>query len=203
MGMLVLFGLMLLNFAISAGNAYSAGQVWGEVTGFTKVVTWSSLIMSVCGFLTVTAVICGFISLSAGWIDHRGLEALFSLNYLMIIFPVLGTGAIITIHSWIRAYKERDFGSIATAGYNTFAQGYNTFNAANGGVSSAFSNVTEFFTSGDDDDAKTAIGKVAVLLTLLVAMMLAAGLTYVFFKLGAKSNVAQLRYARQAQPAYR
>lgn len=200
--MLILFVLMIVNFGISCWDAYVAGRIWREVTGLMKLVAWSALTISACGFLIVTAIICGYIALAAHWTDARGMHALMSMTYLMIIIPVLGSGLIITIHSWVEAYKRRDFGSIATAAWNTGAQGYNMYEAADGGISSAFSDVAGFFApSGDDDDVSVSAAKVAVLLVLIVAMIFAAGFTVLFFQMGKRAalpSYAELRQVRRA-----
>jgi hypothetical protein len=200
--MLILMLLLLLNFGISGWNAYVAGRVWREVSGFMRLVTWAALILSACGFLQVAAVICGYIALMQGWINPDGMNALLSLTYLMIIVPVLGAGLIITIHSWIEAYKRRDFASIALAGWNTLAQGYDTFDALDGGISSTFSTVADFFTPSDNDDAKTIAGKIGLLLVLLAALLIAGGLTFLFFHLGQEAAIPSpqelaVRQARQ------
>lgn len=181
MTLLLVFGLLLLNLAISMWNAYAAGRIWREVSGFMKLVAWSALVMSACGFLEVLAIVLGFIAISMHWINQHGFDALLSLTYLLIIVPVLGAGLIITIHSWIEAYKRRDFGSIVVAGYNTAADAYNIYEAADGGISGAFKSVSESFSSDDEDDS---VAQVVVLLILLVAMALASGLTIVFFQIG-------------------
>jgi hypothetical protein len=161
------------------------------------------LILSACGFLQVAALVCGDIALSLHWINQDGMNALLSLTYLLIIVPTLGAGMIITIQSWIEAYKRRDFASMAVAGWNTAAQGYNTFEAADGGVSSAFSSVASFFAPGDDDDLKTVGGKIAVLMVLLVALLIAGGLTFLFFHLGQEAAIPSPREmaAQQGQRA--
>jgi hypothetical protein len=51
------------------------------------------------------------------------------LWYITVIFPVLGTGLIITIQSWVAAYREHSLANLGVAAYNTFAQVHNTMSA--------------------------------------------------------------------------
>lgn len=199
--MLLLFFLMLLNAAISCWNAYAAGRMWPLATGFQKAVTWSALIMSVCGFLMVAVVVLGFGAAAAHLINPKALNALMGLTYLMIIVPVLGSGTIITLHSWAEAYRRKDFMSVGTAVWNTYAMGKDIYDAADGGVSSAFKAVSNLFSSDDDDDS---ISSVFVLLILLVGMVIAGGLTYVLFQKGKRVTLGQLRSAgsRVQRPAF-
>jgi hypothetical protein len=51
----------------------------------------------------------------------------------MVLFPILGSGLAITVHSWGVFWRQRNFTNGAVAGWNSFAQVYN--------VVSAFENV--------------------------------------------------------------
>lgn len=105
-------------------------------------------------------------------------EAVTNLWYLMVIFPILGSGLAIWAHSLRLAYQQRDFTSLAAAGWNTYAQVSNTISAFDN-VGGAFGNVSEFF--GDvfsgDDDAKSKLGIVAL---LIVAIALVGGFLIAF-----------------------
>ena len=57
-------------------------------------------------------------------------ELLFNIGYAIVIFPILGSGMGIWLDSIKEAIKRKDGISIGVAGYNTFAQGYNTYEAA-------------------------------------------------------------------------
>lgn len=201
MSELLLFFLLVLNFGISAWNAFVAGATWQEskqIGGFIRAVTWCAVIMAACGFTMVAAAVIGMVSFATGIIDHRAFQALMSLTYLLIIVPILGSGLVITIHSWIIAWRERDWASIGVAGWNTFAQAKNMYDAANGGISSAFSNVADFFKPSSDDDGKGAAAKIALLLIMMVAMVVAGGLTYVFFQMGLRRGLAAPKVAEKS-----
>lgn len=198
--MLWLFFLVIATFAISAWDAYVAGMTWSIPYGLSKFMAWCALIMSACGFLSFWTILCGFVALEAHWIEQRGLHALLSLTYLMIIFPVLGSGLAIMLHSWLEFYKRRDFSSLGVSGWNTYAQVSNTVDAFEG-IPSAFGTVIDFFKPGkddDDEDLSSSLGKVAVLLILLVAMAIAAGCTILFFHTGRKSATQAVVDVRRA-----
>ena len=105
------------------------------------------------------------------------LNGAISLWYLTIIFPVLGTGLMITIKSWIAAYRNHSLINLGLAAYNTFAQVHNTMGAING-VGPALSSVGKMFASvaGGRGDAK---GKAAILGVMIavgvVVLALSAG----------------------------
>jgi len=166
--------LLLLNIGISWWNARVAGQAWDETKalgGFIRLVVWSAAIQSAIGFSMGFLFVFGGFAYLVGWLPPEGVQYLSSLFYLLIIVPVLGTGLIITIHSWIVAYRERDLLSMGVAAYNTFAQVHNTVSAFNG-IGSALDKVSDMFKGGSSDDAK---GKLALLVILIAVCALLAG----------------------------
>jgi len=170
--MFVVLLLVALNFGISWGNAYVAGTIWRETMllgGWAKAVAWSARIQSVCGFTMVFGVLLAFLASALHILSNRALEASLSLTYVMIIFPILGSGFIITAHSWIAAYRNRDWMSYGTAGWNTFAMGYDTYNAISG-FGEAFSKIGDFLSSDDDeDDSKSFVMKLAIIIIIIAA----------------------------------
>lgn len=100
------------------------------------------------------------------------VEQIFSLAYLTIIFPVLGSGLAIWANSVAIAYKRRDWSSIGIGAYNTYAQAHNVINA--------FRNVpraTKSLTDGISFRFKAKDGKaIAYLLILLFPIVISLGL---------------------------
>jgi len=192
MNALLLFGLLTLNTTVSMWNAYVAGRIWRECAGWMKAVAWSALVMSVCGFTSVLTTCFGFVMVATNHLTAHGFKVLEELTYLMIIFPVVGAGLIITIHSWIEAYKRRDFWSVGGAMYNTFAQVSNTWGAIHD-TAPAFSDVFSFFKSDDkDDNAQSAL----IALIVAVALALSVGMTYLLWTAGLKHSVSALAAQR-------
>lgn len=133
MNELFLLGLLVLNFGISFWNAYASGAVLTEsrlIGGWTRFITWCGLVMSACGFTWVYLTILTMVAIAANWLTPDDAILMFKLGYLIIILPVLGSGLGIWAHSLAVAYRERSFGSMAVAGWNTFAQVHNTWEAA-------------------------------------------------------------------------
>jgi hypothetical protein len=101
-----------------------------------------------------------------------------SFWYLIVIFPLLGTGLVITIHSWMEAIRNRSIGSMAAAGWNTYAQVSNTMSAASN-MGEVFSTVGRGFgeimkSGGNGKDGAKAKALILAVLIVIVALMLGA-----------------------------
>jgi hypothetical protein len=170
---------LILTFGISWWNAYVAGKTWVEsrvIGGFIRVVTWSAAIQSACGFTMVLAFALGGLGYALGLVGMPVLHLLANMTYLLIILPILGSGLVITIHSWIIAYRERSILGMGVASYNTFAQAYNTYEAIDG-IGNAFGVVWNAV-SKDDEDTNPILGIAVVLLCAAAAggIMLTMGI---------------------------
>lgn len=168
--MLLLFGLLLLNLAISWWNARAAGYSWAEAQaagGWAKVMAWCAMIMSICGFTQVYAVTLALIGGATGHLPQHYVELTFKLTYVVIILPVIGSGMCIWIDSLVTAWRERTFGNIAGAGWNTFAQIHNTWSAVEL-LPGFLGDLKEAFNSDDDEQAAPAA---MVLLLVLIALL--------------------------------
>jgi len=173
MNMFLLFILLLVNTGISFWNAYACGAYLTEakiIGGWTRFMVWCGLIMSACGFTWVYLTIVTLVTVSFDIFTAKQGEILFKMGYLALILPIIGSGMAIWIQSLIQAYRSRSFGDMAVAGWNTFAQVHNTWQAASS-APSAFEDVMEFFSGdGDSDSAKGA------LMILLVIVVIAGGI---------------------------
>jgi hypothetical protein len=58
------------------------------------------------------------------------IGAMLSLGYLAIVGPLIGSGIAITVESWAVFWRRRTFTNMAVAGYNTFADVYNIYEAS-------------------------------------------------------------------------
>lgn len=168
--------ILLLNVGIAWWNARVCGESWVEskhLGGWIRLVVWSAAIQSVIGFSMAYLVVFGGIAFLFGWLPPFAVQWAASLFYLAIIVPALGTGLIITIHSWQEALRERSLLSMGTAAYNTFAMAHNAYRAVDG-IGQSLGVVGEMFSSAmsGDGDGK---GKVALLVILLVICALLAG----------------------------
>jgi hypothetical protein len=153
-GMILLFvaGLFILNFGISWLNAYSAGLSWTETKhlgGWPHVVNWSAAIMSAAGFTWVYLGLLALLAGATGKLPSSFVEALLSLGYIVIIFPVLGSGLVLTLNSYIKAWRQRNITDAGVAGWNTFALAYDTYRAASA-LPGAFSSLTKIRPTKDN-----------------------------------------------------
>lgn len=192
MDALILFAVLLLNVLISIWNCYAVGSAWKDTMTlggwFNKTVLWSAVIQSGVGFSMPILIVLAYASsvfLTSGAEPTLSpeqakemMQSIFSLWYVAVIFPILGSGLAIWAHSLREAYRRRDFASIATAGWNSYAQIHNTVSAVNN-LGGALGNVGELFGSalGGKGDGK---GKVAILVILLVVVSLVAGFMIAF-----------------------
>lgn len=168
MNIFLLAVLLLLNTGISFWNAYACGAYLTEskiIGGWTRFMVWCGLVMSACGFTWVYLAIVTLGSEPFGILTAKQAKIMFEMGNLVIILPVLGSGMAIWIDSVIQAYRTRSFGDIAVAGWNTFAQVHNTWEAASS-APSAFKAVTEFFSG--DSDSDSVIGAALILVVVIV-----------------------------------
>lgn len=162
--------LMLVNLVISFFNARSCGKVWAEskaIGGWFRACVWAGAIMAASGFTMVYSVVLAFIGVITGYIPESALPFLSSLAYILIIIPVIGSGFIILIESWIAFSREKSLKNLGVAGWNTFAQVYNTYNAIN-----SFGGAWDIVAKGlggldsDDIDSDNSVFKVILLVLL-------------------------------------
>jgi len=115
------------------------------------------------------------------------MQAVMSLWYVGVIFPILGTGFVIWAFSIREAYRRRDFTSFAVAGWNTYAQIHNTLSAVNN-LGSTFGNVVKYFETSKGNKGLTVI--LIVVVSLLLGFMIAVSLVR-FFARRADSRIEQ------------
>lgn len=169
MNYLFLLLLLVLNFAISYWNAYAAGRYWTEaklIGGWNRFIIWCAVIMSACGFTWVYLTLLTMLAVGMKWLTPEQGMVMFQLGYLIIIFPVLGSGIGIWADSIITAYRTRRFGDIAVAGWNTFAQAHNTWEAARH-APGAIDSVLEAFSPKGKSSKDSAAGILIILLVIL------------------------------------
>lgn len=185
--------VLILNVVISVWNCYAVGTAWKDTMAFggwfEKLLLWSGVIQSGVGFSMPIMLVLGFVAsffLSSGETPMFTLEeadqilqGLFSLWYILVIFPILGSGLAIWAHSLREAYRRRDIGSFAVAGYNSFAQIHNMISAAHN-LGGAFGNVGELFGKILDTKGGKGKDKIILLLIVLVVVAIVAGFMIAF-----------------------
>jgi hypothetical protein len=187
--------LFILNFAISWFNAWGVGKSWLESKaegGFTHFVTWCAVVMSACGFTWCYLFVLAFLAGSIPYDGHpllapKYVQGMLELGYLVIILPIIGSGIGLSINSWQNFRRERSLTNGAVAGYNTFAQIYNTVEAIEA-LPSIFSDLSDLFKSDDDDNS---LG----VMVMLVVVAIVAGFvtTLAIVKSSARAKVYNVR----------
>lgn len=168
MELVVTLILLVLNLAISFWNAKVAGWAWVETKhagGWRRFMVWMGAAMSAIGFTWCYLIILVFLGYATGNISGNAAMAALQLGYILIIPGVIFVGTMIMIDSWANAYRNRSVASFGVAGYNTFANVYNTYNAIKT-VPDALDNVLDFFKGGGRDK-----DKLLVLLLVIVAAL--------------------------------
>lgn len=200
MDALILFAILTLNVLISIWNCFAVGSAWKDTMAlggwFNKTILWSAIIQSGVGFSM--PILIGLAYLSVGLMTggeepaltmaegQQIIEWIFSLWYVAVIFPILGSGFAIWAHSLREAYRRRDFPSIATAGWNSFAQINNTVSAVQN-LGGALGNVGELFrvlgkSKGDGKGQAAILVIILVIIALVGGFMIAFGLVRYFAK---------------------
>lgn len=180
--MAVIFFVLVLNLVISFWNASVVGRYWTErheLPGYVRFMMWCGVIMAVSGFFSVYVTFITMImhdlhlfealALALFQVEMTAVEAtglaqnVFDLAYLVIIFPVLGTGLALWANSVIIAWKRRDLASIGIGIYNTGAQIHNMVSAVR-----HVPRATKSLSSGVKFRLKSKDGKAAAYLVLLL-----------------------------------
>lgn len=177
--------LLAVNGLISWLNCRSAGMAWKDTMAvgswFEKALLWSAAVQSTVGFSMLILVPGAFgltAYLSAGTHPtltpdeaHEMLQGVFSFWWLAVIFPVVGSGTIIWVHSIRVAIQTRRPGAIAAAAWNTFAQVMNTISLFRD-MGEAITHTGKLFKSAGGGDNK---GKVAIAFIILGVVAIVAG----------------------------
>ena len=190
--------ILALDLGISFYNAWAVGSVWSETAamgGLARLTAWAGAVMAAVGFTWVYLFVLGFGAHALGYLPTSALTALINLGYLAIIIPLLGSGLVITISSWVAFARRRSLGGGLVAGYNTFADAYNTYQAIET-VPGAIKSVVSFF-SGAEEDEEDNRGAIVLLVVLLAVFAVLGGVltTVLVVRWSARSHASQRQLA--------
>jgi hypothetical protein len=177
---LLIIVVWIVNFGLSWWNAYACGKSWVEtkhIGGWQRFMSWMGAIMSASGFTWCYL----FILLIGGYyaqpsfikpghapiLTESAIQAGISLGYLILIPGILFSGMMIWLDSLVRAWRQRDLPSLATAAWNTYAQIHNTYGAFSG-IPGALKSIKGFFRKGSKDARGLAVVLVLVLVVFAV-----------------------------------
>lgn len=171
--LLLIVILLPLNVAISWWNAHVAGKAWVDskvVGGWPRLVVASTAIMSALGFTWAYSIIAAMLAIGFGYTAAANL--LLQMTYVAIIVPLLGTGLVITVHSWQVAARRGGVLNYGVAAYNTFATATNTIQAARV-LPGMLKDIGKGLAGAKSGDAK---GRAAMLAIALTVLCLVAGI---------------------------
>jgi hypothetical protein len=186
--MLLLVFIWVLNFGISAYNAVTVGRIrkYNEyISGWMNLLVWSVIIMSAAGFTWCYTIFIAMIAGALGYLSPEYVAGALNLGYMIVIFPILASGLIIWTHSIIEAYKRRDMISVGVAGWNTFANLYNWYNAFKY-IPQVLGNLTGLFKGGGNSKDK---GILIMVILVIVALCMGIITTYSLIKYGEEEHV--------------
>lgn len=178
MDYLILALVWFLNLGISLWNAYACGKAWVEAKyhgGWPRFMTWMGAIMAASGLSWCILIVLVLVANACAWITPQQADIAFKLGYILIIPGVLFSGLMITVDSWAVAFRTRSIGSFGIAGYNTFAQIYNTYHVIRD-FGAAFKDVANFFGDKSSSDKDSSGGKAIVVVILIVAAAILGGI---------------------------
>lgn len=202
-GFFMLFLVIAINVAISTWNAWIVGKVWDLAEGFgATILLICGLIQSVVGYSSAFMVGLGFGAYGLGYLDEEYLHLSMQLWYLGVIFPALGSGMVIWLHSVLHAIRNPSFGSIGIAGWNTFAQAHNMYHALDQ-VPQAYEGVGKLL--GEVFGGKSKMDGRAIIAILIAIAALGLGMlaTGIVFVIGRQSTLAELAGPRAEERAAR
>lgn len=203
--MVWILGLWLMNFAISAFNAWGCGLSWNETKiagGIYHFMNWMGAIMSASGFTWCYTLLAAFVAShipieseddgTTGFLlNPESAQALLELGYLIVLLPILGSGLAITLQSWAYFWRKRTFGRGVVAGYNTFAQVHNFYSAAQN-VPGVVDHLGNFFGGDSKSDEDEDRGRALILILALMAACAGIVTTYTIVRI-ARENAARQR----------
>ena len=175
MNIMILF-IWCLNLGLSIWNAYATGKVWVEAKhagGLRRFMAWMGYIMASLGFSWDILVLVGIVLRSLGKITPDQEALFFQAGYVLLVPGFLFSGYAIMFQSWANAYRNHSVVNMGVAGYNTYANIHNTFNAIDN-FPKAFGSVVNSFTRGGGKGKASGLILFAAVLCLLSGFIIAA-----------------------------
>jgi len=172
---MILF-IWCLNLGISLWNAYITGKVWVEAKhagGVHRFMAWMGYVMASLGFSWDILVLVGILLHSFGKITSDQATLFFQAGYVLLVPGFLFSGYAIMFQSWANAYRNHSVVNMGVAGYNTYANVHNTFNAIDN-FPKAFGSVFNTFSRGSGKSKANGLILFVVILCVLSGFIIAA-----------------------------
>ena len=191
---LLLAAIIVFDFVVSLWNAYSSGVIWGLLRNqpghtFEKICAIAGLGLAFAGMAYSTTIILSWVALEVGFLAIWDFVYLVSFDFLVFGAMIIGFGLLITVQSVAIAYRQRNFGSIAIAAWNTFAEVWDIATYVQG-----FQTAAQVVKGERRDRANvTAILAVAVAIALII--------TYFAFRQGLRKSEGAIAESPQQAAA--
>jgi hypothetical protein len=161
--------ILVIDFGFSIWNAYASGLNVETLrreggSSWLQAVAYSGLGLAYSGASYVMIIVVGYVAFAFGYISSEVVGDVLGLDFLLFGLLIIGFGLMVTIQSIIMTFKRRNFGSIAVAVWNTFAEIWDIASYAEG-FGEAVSLVKG--TGGDERDETSLI--LVVIVALLIA----------------------------------
>jgi hypothetical protein len=170
-------------------------------------------IMSAMGFTWCYLIILGAVAahIPMQWFAEEGevlegmllsgasLQAFYDLGYLIIIFPILGSGLAITVHTWryFARKRHRTVGDYAITGWNTFAQAHNMYVAIRE-IPGVFRRLSDYFGSSSSSSSSSNSDGKGKIVILLVAIAVCGGILTTYAIVQARRRAVIVDAGRRA-----
>jgi hypothetical protein len=152
--------LLVVNVVISFLNARAIGPVWrhrGEMGWGLWLVVWSAAVQSAIGFSLPVMLLELLGAYAAHWLPVGGAKLAFSVWYVMVVVPLVGTGITLTANALVAAWKRPSARNVAASAWNV-AVTADDFHHLAPAVQHASSAIGDFdFSGGDDGEGVLAI----------------------------------------------
>lgn len=214
LGIVILAIFLVLDFAISIWNAFSAGVTLtllkGPTTpplgyspyqygappppppppakgnGLLKAAAYSALGLAFAGMSYVMLVVLGYVAYYFGYLGAADVSFIFALDFLVLVPVIIGFGLIVTAQSIATSMKTKNGWHIAISVFNVFALIFDIAIYATG-----FRTAYNTARGGGRNNAN-------IVMVAILAIMIALFITYAAYKLGVKK--AQSATSPASQP---
>jgi hypothetical protein len=139
--------------------------------------TWMGAIMAASGLSWCILILLIMAAVSMGKLTPYWGEVGMDLGYIVIIPGVLFSGLMIAVDSWARAFRTHRILDFGVAGYNSFAEVYNTYHAIQG-IGPAFGKVFEAFFGGKGKKDGGTIVLILVVFALGAGILITAAIIH-------------------------
>ena len=182
--------MLLLNGAIATWNAWIIGRCWPMAGSFgTKLLLVCGYVQSGIGYSSVLIVGLVLGGYGLGWLDVAVVKFAFSLWYVLVIVPLIGTGFVIWLHSVLTCIKDPSIGGFAVGAWNTYAM-YSNISSAVEHLPAALEAVGEGFSGLLD--SKDGWRVALALLIVAISIGLGFAVTHMVFRAGKARTLAEI-----------